>query len=70
VYSKPYFHGDINKDEAFNRLKNKDVGTFLLRFSARSNNFVISLVIDRNHQKFITHISMNHGEVIVFVKLF
>lgn len=49
--SKPWFHGEIDSEEAYNRLKDKEAGTYLLRFSSRQNNFVISRVVERDGKK-------------------
>ena len=35
----PYFHGDIKREEAESRLKEKNFGTFLIRFESKSNSF-------------------------------
>ena len=35
----PYFHGDIKREEAESRLKEKNFGTFLIRFESKPNSF-------------------------------
>ena len=35
----PYFHGDIMREEAESRLKEKNFGTFLIRFESKPNSF-------------------------------
>ena len=35
----PYFHGDIKREEAELKLKEKNVGTFLIRFESKPNSF-------------------------------
>jgi len=46
----PWFHGSILYDDAVNRLKSKDAGTFLVRFSSKENPncFTISKVTSKN----------------------
>jgi serine/threonine protein kinase len=45
MVKSPWFHGNLSKTEAEERLKNNKEGTFLVRFStSNDNNFVISKI--------------------------
>src|SRR4051812_13389504 len=52
---------DISKEEAYEILKDKKPGTFLLRFSGRQNNFVISRVVEKDEKPWVTHMIVRHS---------
>ena len=50
ILPRPWFYGDLDKDAAFDLLRNKQPGTFLVRFSSNPEHvgFVISVVDHTN----------------------
>lgn len=50
ILPRPWFYGDLDKDAAFELLRNKQPGTFLVRFSSNPEHvgFVISVVDHKN----------------------
>jgi len=45
IVAQPWFHGDINQVEANCRLTDRELGTFLIRFSSIPGYFTISFVV-------------------------
>jgi len=59
VIDKPWFHGDITKTAAEYQLRNKDAGTFLVRFSTASFGcFALSYVTNN----IIVHIRFSYSK--------
>jgi hypothetical protein len=68
MVKSPWFHGNLSKTEAEERLKNNSEGTFLVRFStSNDNNFVISKI---GAEKSLKHMLVLYkpGEGYVFNK--
>jgi len=59
MMEQPWFHGDMTKDEAFELLKQKSVGSFLVRFSSTKSEFVISAVIKKQVNT-VVHFRISH----------
>jgi len=60
IIPQPWFYGDISKDEAFQLLRNKEPGTFLVRFS--SNPLQVGFVISYVHpNKVVYHSRVFHS---------
>jgi hypothetical protein len=57
-----WFYGYCSSDEAFDKLKHKEVGTFLVRFSAHQSGFVISRVVlsRTGDRKEVIHTRVNY----------
>eukprot|EP01129_Flabellula_baltica_P014922 TRINITY_DN7309_c0_g1_i1.p1 TRINITY_DN7309_c0_g1~~TRINITY_DN7309_c0_g1_i1.p1 ORF type:complete len:1128 (+),score=201.40 TRINITY_DN7309_c0_g1_i1:430-3384(+) len=67
LFSKPYFHGSMNKEEANNLLQRKPVGTFLLRYAEneRCNFFIAcSYVNDEYRTKHIFLLKVPSGYIV------
>jgi hypothetical protein len=50
------------ESQAFEYLQYDSVGTYILRFSNRRNNFVFSVVLDSKEGKEVGHIIVDHKE--------
>jgi len=50
LLSKKWFRKDMTAERAFALLQNQSDGTFIVRFSSRENNFVISVVLKQVNQ--------------------
>jgi hypothetical protein len=57
-----WYWGDLDKDKAYSMLKGKVIGTYLVRFSSRCNEFVISAVIEKQNAKVVLHFRVKHNE--------
>eukprot|EP00043_Microstomoeca_roanoka_P011179 m.105425 g.105425 ORF g.105425 m.105425 type:complete len:581 (-) comp15115_c0_seq1:170-1912(-) len=64
--SKPWYHGDISRTEAVERLSNTNLGTFLLRLSTRRQGITLSLQTKDGVKHFI--IIPNSGTFSIFGK--
>jgi len=62
MVNEPWFYGDTSEDEAWEVLKNEALLTFLVRFSATTNNFVVSAVVERNREKCVAHFRVKRTE--------
>jgi len=60
LMNQPWFHGDMNMNEAFALLKDKEVGVFLVRFSSTTNQFVISNVVKKDGGRYVVHLRVKH----------
>src|SRR5687768_3047341 len=51
MMNERWFHGDMNKEQARTMLGQKEIGTYLVRFSSNSNSLVISAVVPSSDKK-------------------
>eukprot|EP01118_Nematostelium_gracile_P003368 TRINITY_DN1386_c0_g1_i3.p1 TRINITY_DN1386_c0_g1~~TRINITY_DN1386_c0_g1_i3.p1 ORF type:complete len:607 (+),score=145.72 TRINITY_DN1386_c0_g1_i3:37-1821(+) len=61
LMNKSWFRRDMTPTEAWELLRYQDTGAYILRFSSRSNNFVISAVCDTG-KKEVLHFTVNYKQ--------
>lgn len=60
LFTKRWFHGDIDLQTAQTRLAGTEPGMFLIRFSSNPGSYALSKIIEQNNEQTIVHVRISH----------